>query len=862
MNTGEPAVRRLPPAALCALLLWNAWLLVYFLGRFFVPPAMLANAAGQYLVWDRFSARTLAGNWWRFGSGAVALAGMAAAAWLGGTVLAGWARRRAPPTVALALGFGMIGSAALGLGLAGLLFAPPKPVSLAVLALLAGWQVRRARNALRLILAGGSTSGETPWVVSTLVLAAALAIATVGVLNIEMAWDALTYHLRLPSFYIYRHKFYDVWHHYCAPFPSQIEMLYLVCQMVHGDFLARMLNALFGVLLVLSVPGLARAAGARGSLAVVLVCGNPVFLVLLDRAYLDLGFALFISLALREILVAGRHGVSADAWVATTPGGSPDGEPPKTPTVGLGAVVTGGLLAGFGLASKYVGALALPGFLLASLSGRRSARWPRNAALWAAAASVPVLAWLLKNWAMKGNPVSPLLGGLFGTHEMIPGDITPLFSRAHPWSALLGSLPERIEAVFADSGRVDGPLAPFVAGLLPLLAVARLGERARPLAGFLLGYGAGWLVLAPDVRFLLPALPAFAVLAADAVPRAVESARREVRLAFRTLIEAGVIAGALYGASTTWVFADPLAMPLGLASVRDRLQFGLPPAPFMYYTVARVNETVPRGERVWYLSNPFTYYVERECVADFHFGVSQFTRLAREARSAQGMAKRFRQLGFRWLLSTGPEVIQYSAFPDYFSLPEATWGEFKRLLATRAETAWQTEHFTLYRLGPAHPPRALPALPIREALWWTRADKDLSDGRAREALAAFLSPPPLLADVGSTFVRQGDALMTAGEFRRAEAAFRKALALGADNPRIRTGLSQALQRQGRPREALEHSEAGWRESPLSAYAAASLAINLNALGRVEDARHMIREAIRLRPDEADYREIAKRLGAE
>ena len=303
-----------------------------------------------------------------------------------------------------------------------------------------------------------------------------------------------------------------------------------------------------------------------------------------------------------------------------------------------------------------------------------------------------------------------------------------------------------------------------------------------------------------------------------------------------------------------------MAMPLGLASHRERLQLGLPPAPFTYYMAAHVNAVVPGGERIWYLSSPFTYYVDRECLADFHFGTSQFIRLARSAPTAEAMAKRFHQLGFRWLLSTGSVVEQYLHIPGYFDLPEPTWREFKQLLATRAEAEWQTEHFTLYRLGPVHSPRTLPVLPIRESLWWNRADKDLGDGRTEQALAAFLSPPPFLADVGSTYVRQGDAWMTAGEYRQAEAAFRKALALGSDNPRIQTGLSQSLLRQGRRREALTYSEAGWRESPLSAYAAASLALNYTALERMDDARRMIREAIRLRPDEAEYRGIANRLG--
>ena len=40
-----------------------------------------------------------------------------------------------------------------------------------------------------------------------------------------------------------------------------------------------------------------------------------------------------------------------------------------------------------------------------------------------------------------------------------------------------------------------------------------------------------------------------------------------------------------------------------------------------------VNAHVPRNARILYASNFSTYYVERECLADFFFGTSQLTKL-------------------------------------------------------------------------------------------------------------------------------------------------------------------------------------------------------------------------------------------
>jgi len=203
----------------------------------------------------------------------------------------------------------------------------------------------------------------------------------------------------------------------------------------------------------------------------------------------------------------------------------------------------------------------------------------------------------------------------------------------------------------------------------------------------------------------------------------------------------------------------------------------------------------------------------------------------------------------------------YRQIPRYFDLPPARWRVWKLLLATRTDVSWQTEYFTLFRVVDPHPPRTLPALPVVETLHYAAADEALGHGRTSEALAAYTNPPPLLQDVGSTYARQGDAWLAIEKLELAELAFRRALERGADNHRIRMGLAQIQLRRGKPERGLPHAESAWRQHPLSAYAAATLALTYDGVGRRDEAVELIREAIRLRPDEADYRELARRLGA-
>jgi len=57
------AVRPARWPVLAAVLVWNAFVLVFFLEHFWIGPSRLANAAVQYLVWPSFHAATLAANW-------------------------------------------------------------------------------------------------------------------------------------------------------------------------------------------------------------------------------------------------------------------------------------------------------------------------------------------------------------------------------------------------------------------------------------------------------------------------------------------------------------------------------------------------------------------------------------------------------------------------------------------------------------------------------------------------------------------------------------------------------------------------------------------------------------------------------
>ncbi|MEK7475363.1 MAG: glycosyltransferase family 39 protein [Candidatus Coatesbacteria bacterium] len=806
---------------------WNALVLWLWMGSYGPHPSAMAASLAAAWRDGEFSAGLLARNWAGFAAAAILAAGVLGAASAAGERACGWLGRRGAVCrglVGLVLGLGLAGSATLGLGFSGLLFAPPGWVAWVVLVPFAVFGLRR------MAASAGRWRAEWPPLspVSLACLAAAAVVVLGGLLSVETGWDALMYHLRLPSFYAYRHKVWHVWHSYYGAYPAQVEMLYVVGRLLPGgagDLVARMLHAAFGGILCLAAAGFARELGGSGRLAAVLVAACPLVLALVSRAYVDLGVAAFGSLALLE-------------WVR----GARTGSRP--------AFVTGAALAGFAMAGKYAGVLVVPAMLAVALPVRGA----RVAAV--AAATLPVLPWLLKNAVWIGNPVAPFLGGIFGSAGSLPADVTPWFEQQHAVAGLVRSLPIRVLSLLLEPGHLRSPLAPAIAGLLPLVCLPEGDASRRRVRRGALAYVGGWMLLAPEARFVLPALPGLAALIAVRLAAAASwpVARRA---GLRVALEASLVAAAACAVQVAVTSEDPAGMALGRRSARGLLAAGLPPAPYRAYANEVVNARVSTADRVLVVSHFSTYYIDRECLADYHTGRTRLAVILAEGRNAQGIARRLRQLGIRWLLFTAPGVADFAKVPGAWEVPPGAWEGFAGCLRERGDTIWQTDWFALIRFGAPHAPRPLPVLPAYETLAFAEADRLFGAGDALAALARYRAAPPLLADVGSTALRVAVACMALGRWSEAYSSLRRARSLGVEAPGLHAALVHACIQQGRADEALAEADAARRKDPLSPAAAMERARALSALGRVDEALRAADAARRLRPEGAVLLELGR-----
>lgn len=298
----------------------------------------------------------------------------------------------------------------------------------------------------------------------------------------EVSPDGSGYHLANVARFWRHHGF--VWddHTMYAFFPQGAEMLFLVA-FVFGHFSAA---ALVHLVFLVSLPLLIACYGRRygfpraGLFAAILVYASPVAGKAGSSAYNDLAVATIVFAVFYLLQVWDEN---------------------RAP----GLLILIGLLAGFAYGVKYTAALAVPfaaGYLWWRLP-RDGRRW-RAIVIFASAAAIMVLPWILRNWIWLGDPFSPLLNRWFpnpyyhsGMEQNYLADVRTYEGLQHWWQ-----IPWRHIVSGELVGGLIGPI--FLLAPLALLALRHSSGRRLLLAGLVFGLPA---LLNAQTRFLLPALP-------------------------------------------------------------------------------------------------------------------------------------------------------------------------------------------------------------------------------------------------------------------------------------------------------------------------------------------------------------------
>jgi len=417
------------------------------------------------------------------------------------------------------------------------------------------------------------------------------------VLAPETFYDALEYHLGLPSLHLLRGRIGPVPENAFAGVPSLPGMLFGWALAVDPEgTAARLLNFSFIPWILGGLAALGRRTGIRCGLAAgALFATIPVVSVLSQVAGVEPAWALFQLLALLAFLPL------LDA-------------PDKRER---GRLVLAGALLGCAMAAKYL-AWGLPTAFAGLWAVTRSREKRSGAAvvllptILAAALLSP---WVISNAIFYGNPIFPFLHELWQpAADSMPGwrYLGSGATFAFRDLGVLGWLKEFFLAplrMMLYRGKLPDSLG-FT--LLPLLAVPVLGglpKRARPVAWFAFFCWLPIALISHLPRYFVAALPLASFLAAAAI----EGREPKIRRAFSLLLLGACVASAasIHGGAlprTRWaIFSGAKPAPEFLAHA-DRFHY---PAP-IYPAAAFLNANAPPGSKVLVFGDSRGFQLQRD----------------------------------------------------------------------------------------------------------------------------------------------------------------------------------------------------------------------------------------------------------
>jgi hypothetical protein len=460
----------------------------------------------------------------------------------------------------------------------------------------------------------------------------------------EVQFDALNYQLAVPRMYLSEGRVVDL--HYLHSYLARLmSMVFALGLALEGPAVAKLLTLSIGIGVVLALHALgSRAFGrAAGAWAAALFSSTPLVVWLTSTTYVDLAATMFTVTSFLALL----------CWRES-----------RIP----GWVCAGGALLGAAIGTKLTTVLLVPGFALVLLAWcvrdvRPAGRRTLGALLGFGAASLVAVAapWYAITYVFTGNPVFPLLNGVFRSPRWPPVNSVRSLGEFG-----VGSSPEEIlklpflltsqTQLFGEP--VAGSMGPTLT-LLPLAAFLLVARRpaVRGLAGIA---GASWLAWAYGyqyARYFVPALPFVIVLVVGTVLHCSPPGwMRRGNLALLGLI---VVAQLTIGPLLFWNI--PERFPIALAFGREAPDAFLARALPTYPAARFVNHHIRPGEKVVGVRcQNLRFYLDAPLLAGWSADLADVIGASAGGEAGRMLAER----GYRYIIVDGRHARAPHDFPD------------------------------------------------------------------------------------------------------------------------------------------------------------------------------------------------------
>jgi hypothetical protein len=498
---------------------------------------------------------------------------------------------------------------------------------------------------------------------SLLLIATPIALALFGALAPPVAKDTLLYHFALPKAFIAQHGSSFIEGNIPSYLALGAEMHNVWAMLLGGMSSPRAAEAAAGATSFLFFPLLLLAvySGAReinldrrwSLLAALMVASIPTAFYVASSAYIDLGLALYVTLA---IFALGR-------WWR------------EQKTRDLMLIV---IFLGAALSIKLTSVFVFAAFALIILLRARNEKDKAGKIILSGFASL-ILAgviaspWYLRTWNATGSPVFPFYMSIWK-------------GEAAGWDVERSNLFQAMNSQYggAEKGVLDYAAAPV---RLSITAQPELAEHYDGVLGvaFLLGLpllvwafwklelpvevkiGSGvagimflfWLFSSEQLRYLLPIVPMLGIAIVASAEAIAKQLSDSFRLATGGSIAAAAVAGILV--SVAWFLQiAPLRVVLGGESRDEYLARNLDYYPYYQW----LNSESDPDAKVWLIDmRRDTYDLNRPVFSDYLFEDRTFSRMVWEVRSVRELRERASAMGIKYVLARHDFLFDYDRSP-------------------------------------------------------------------------------------------------------------------------------------------------------------------------------------------------------
>ncbi|MEI8218715.1 MAG: hypothetical protein WCG51_06695, partial [Elusimicrobiota bacterium] len=423
-------------------------------------------------------------------------------------------------------------------------------------------------------------------------------ISLVGALAPSTQFDALVYHLELPTRYLAHGGLYAVPANLFFSFPQLIEMLFQMGIALHGDTVASLTAWIFYPMTALAIyafcsrfnPG--PTGKALGYLSAIIWLYLPQAFLVSTGAFVDIALAFYLTMGIFALFLWRENSASPSLLLLS------------------------GILSGGACGIKYTGSILLAyGLLMIIFTAPRNMRIASFSIYFLSAVTV-FFSWVIKNIVFLNNPLAPWGTQIFN-HSLLTSAVAQSYlshiaghgTSFHgivnifmlPWNMTVHG--------FAFGGGFDiiGPLYLLYFPCLFLVRFRLFSDEKnssihRDFFAIIFFYSIVWFFTGKVLRFMLPIIPFLSIMIAGGLLAALRNGYF-LKITAVTVFIAAIVHNVLM-ANMVLSYIQPAKVVLGGQSREQYLGQKL----FYYRGVSAANALLGQNTRVLYFGETRGYY--------------------------------------------------------------------------------------------------------------------------------------------------------------------------------------------------------------------------------------------------------------